>query len=159
MKVFYLTRQFYNNVVALNLAEILHKDVRPYAMVIIKIKDQQFAIPFRHNIARHRHSHFYPTIEVLNVVTGQMEQAGLDYTKAVIIQSTDIDYKRIPRIDTAEFNSLKGKDTVIANQVKNFVEEYCHAVARQLSNQSLPRDYFLLQTSSLQYFHDKLGLL
>jgi protein AbiQ len=155
LKIFHLSRQFYNAVEAKSWTEVLQKMDRPYAMVVVKVKNNQFAIPFRHNINRREHSHFFPTIE-LRDENGIIRQCGLDFTKAMIIQSSDI-WKQAT-IDTREFNAIKGKDRVIAHQFSLFVDEYLNAVARRLTDQNFPRDHFLLETSTLQYYHSELDL-
>lgn len=134
---------------------MLLKDYRPYAMVIVKIKNNQFAIPFRHNINRHEHSYFYPTIEAPDK-DGILRQGGLDYTKAIIIKSEDI-WKHAT-IDTKEFNLIKSKDKVIAHQFELFINEYLNIIVRKSNNTNHPRDYFILKTSTLQYYHLELGI-
>jgi hypothetical protein len=155
LKIIYLTRDFYTKVKVNNWTEILHKDDRPYAIVIVKIDGKQFAIPLRHNISRNEHSHYFPTIEAPNE-QGELQQCGLDYTKAVIIQSNEI-WKNA-QINSNEFKALKGKDLVISNQFKLFVKEYIEIVKRKYENKNYPRDYFILKTCTLQYYHSDLGI-
>jgi len=147
LKLFYLKKSFY--IQSASLVEIEQKNDRPYAMVVVKIQGHQFAIPFRSDI---RHNHCYPTI----IVAG--EQRGLDYSKALIIQSSDIDYTKNPKIEQAEFNLLKGKEKVVATQFQNYITLYREAIERKINEKSVMSDSPLLSFSTLQNYHSHLSI-
>ena len=70
MQLKILSEKFYDEYK--NFNEILKKENRPYACLTIELDGLLFAIPFRHHI---RHPYAFHTLG----------EAGLDYTKAVII--------------------------------------------------------------------------
>lgn len=115
----------------INHKEILsNKAGRPYLSLIIEYNEKIFAIPFRTNNEKDK-------------------LPGIDFTKAVIIQESDIE--RHCAIDKNEWIELnKNLDTI----TKNFIE-FIQKFKRSLKNSSfekLPEFKF----SSLQYFIDDL---
>ncbi|WP_295683143.1 hypothetical protein [uncultured Fibrobacter sp.] len=115
----------------INHKEILsNKAGRPYLSLIIEYNEKIFAIPFRTNNEKDK-------------------LPGIDFTKAVIIQESDIE--RHCAIDKNEWIELnKNLDTI----TKNFIE-FIQKFKRSLKNSSfekLPEFKF----SSLQYFINDL---
>lgn len=115
----------------INHKEILsNKAGRPYLSLIIEYNEKIFAIPFRTNNEKDK-------------------LPGIDFTKAVIIQESDIE--RHCAIDKNEWIELnKNLDTI----TKNFIE-FIQKFKRSLKNSSfekLPEFKF----SSLQYFTNDL---
>ena len=101
----YLSADFYNKYNSSGYPEIENKDNRPYMVVLIKIKNNTFAVPFRTNVPHSNCYKFKKSTRPTNTVT------GLDYTKALVITRDDyIDTTRYPEIDHKEFNYIKFKD-------------------------------------------------
>ena len=137
MNIVYLSAGFYNKYSGCK--EILHKQDRPYGCVTVNIDGLTFAVPFRHHIP---HNHAFKTIG----------NAGLDYTKAVIIDPTlDIGPGQ-PQIHQAEFNIIKGKDIVIRNKLLKYIKVY--KTAKQHSDNPYYKQ--IITCSALQYFEQYL---
>ena len=143
----YLSNEFYNDYPACDFPEIEHKVARPYMVLLIKIENNTYAIPFRTNI-RHRYCYkFKHSNRESQSVT------GLDYTKAVIVN----DSKYIggkANIDNKEFVELNNKYYFIISQFKKYVIGYTEYTTGKL-NKYEQRKY---RFSTLKYFHKELGL-
>jgi len=143
MEFVFLSKDFYNDYVG--CIEIEKKDNRPYVMVIATIDNVDFAIPLRSNI-NHKHV----------VWTDKLKKCGLDLSKAVIIKdrSKYVDYTRKPYIRPNEFKVLKGKDYFIKQKLEKYIRDYKKA----LEKQDILINRLLCQFSTLQYFHNELGI-
>jgi protein AbiQ len=81
-----LTLDFYNN--NDHLKEIEKKVDRPYSVFVVDINNLTFAIPLRSSI---RHDYFFPSSNITNAkkrenISNGMGNAGLDFSKAVIVE-------------------------------------------------------------------------
>ena len=137
MKLTRLTHEFYNTYK--DCKEILKKKDRPYACLTIEVDGLLYAIPFRHHIA---HKYAFKTIG----------EAGLDYTKAVVITSIDYLETGEARIETAEFNIIKRNEAKIRYDFKKYVNQY----RRAMKHRDNPRSHNILAYSALQYFEEYL---
>lgn len=137
MKIKILSKKFYDTYSA--CSEILKKETRPYACLTIEIDSMLFAIPFRHHI---KHAYSFHTIG----------EAGLDYTKAVIISDDDYLTDEHPTIESKEFAIIKKNEQKIKYGLKKYVNQY----KRAMKHRDNPRSKNILQYSSLQYFEDYL---
>lgn len=137
MKIKILSKKFYDTYS--NCSEILKKEMRPYACLTIEIDGMLFAIPFRHHI---KHIYSFHTIG----------EAGLDYTKAVIISDDDYLTDEQPKIESKEFAIIKKNEQKIKYGLKKYVNQY----RRAMKHRDNPRSKNILQYSSLQYFEDYL---
>ena len=137
MKIITLAEEFYNS--HTNCSEILQKKDRPYACLEVDIDGVRFAIPFRHHI---HHTYAYMTID----------DAGLDFTKSVIIDEEEYKLSALAIIDSAEFAIVKRDEQKIKYEFRKFLNQYRKALKRQ----DVPRNARLVQYSALQYFDDKL---
>lgn len=133
MKLILLSQQFYSD--HADHKEIMHKPERPYACLAVRINGYWFAIPFRHNI---NHKYCYHTLG----------NAGLDYSKAVVLERKEYISSKTARIEQKEFNLLKGKDSIIQTGMVNYIKVYKKALA----NKSNPHYANILANSTLQYF-------
>lgn len=121
--------------------EILTKPTRPYVCLSVEIDGVHFAIPFRHHIL---HKWAFTTYG----------NAGLDYTKAVVISDKRFIGAGTPTIEQAEFEALKGRDALISNGMRKYLAAYRKAVKYQNN-----RHYdFIRSCSALQYFHKELRI-
>ena len=133
MRLIYLTDDFFDRYA--DCKEILQKRDRPYACLKIEIDGHTFAIPFRHHIA---HKYAYFTIG----------EAGLDYSKAVIIEDERYIAAGEAVIDSAEMKTIKGRESVIANGMRRYYKVYLNAAAHKDN----PHYGNILRWSALQYF-------
>lgn len=115
--------------------EILKKKDRPYYCVAIRVEGHLFAIPLRHHI---RHAYAFFTVE----------DAGLDYTKAIPIDDPAFISADTPTIDSHEWNILRGNEDTIFNGFRRYIRQY----KRALANKDNPRSSRLMKYSALQYF-------
>ena len=137
MKIITLSEEFYN--AHMNCNEILQKKDRPYACLEVTVEGIRFAIPFRHHI---HHTYSYLTIG----------DAGLDFSKSVIIDEEEYDASSLAIIDSAEFAIIKRDEQKIKYEFRKFLNQYRKALRRQ----DVPRNARLVQYSALQYFEDRL---
>lgn len=137
MKIKILSKKFYDTYS--DCSEILKKETRPYACLTIELDGLLFAIPFRHHI---RHSYSFHTLG----------EAGLDYTKAVIISDNEYLTDEHPSIESKEFSIIKKNEQKIKYGLKKYVNQY----KRAMKHRDNPRSKNILKYSSLQYFEDYL---
>ena len=81
-----------------------------------------------------------------------MGDAGLDFSKSVIIDEEEYDASSLAIIDSAEFAIIKRDEQKIKYEFRKFLNQYRKALRRQ----DVPRNARLVQYSSLQYFEDRL---
>ena len=128
-----------------NCPEIECKRDRPYVRVCVRINGVLFAVPFRSHI-----NHKYV------LWTDEENHCGLDFSKAVVIASEKfIDRSREPHIRPNEFDSLRGKEQLIAQRMRQYIRAYKKARVRM----DVPRNRIVCQYSTLQYFESYLGRL
>ena len=137
MKIITLSEEFYKE--HANCHEILQKKDRPYACMEITVGTTRFAIPFRHHIS---HSYSYHTIG----------DAGLDFSKSVIINEQEYDDSTLAIVDNDEFAIVKRDENKIKYKFRQYLNQYKKALKRQ----DVPRNARLVQYSALQYFEDLL---
>ena len=143
----YLSDEFYKQYPSVEFPEIEHKTSRPYMVLLIKIDNNTYAIPFRTNI---RHKYCY---KFKNSNRDSQSVTGLDYTKAVIVNDANFIGNKA-NIDNKEFVELNSKYYFIISQFKKYVRGYGDYVNGKL-NQYEQRKY---QFSTLKYFHNELNL-
>ena len=133
MRMIYLTKEFYE--IYGNLPEMMAKEDRPYACLGIQIDNKTFAIPIRHNI---KHRYCFHTIN----------DSGLDYSKAVVIEDSSYISNTQPFIDTQEWKLIKAGQQTIYNGFKKYLSLYKHAC----KHPNIERNRMILQYSTLQHF-------
>ena len=140
MKYIFLTKQFYEDFA--NCTEIEQKIFRPYAHLKITIDGVDFAVPLRSHI-NHPHVHW----------TDKNNCCGLDFSKTVVITTSDyINTTETPYLRPNEFRALKGKDFIIKEKLKKYIEKYKTAKA----DLTIPRNKTLYTYSTLKYFEEYL---
>lgn len=137
MQLKILSEKFYNTYS--HCDEILKKENRPYACLTIELNGLLFAVPFRHHI---KHPHSFHTIG----------DAGLDYTKAVIITDPLFLSDDKPTIDSYEFAVIKKNEQKIHYGLTKYVNQY----KRAMKHRDNPRSKNILKYSSLKYFEEYL---
>lgn len=133
----FLTKEFYNDYKS--CSEIEKKDARPYIRIEVEIDGVLFGIPLRSNI---NHPHV--------LWTDKEHHCGVDFSKAVVITDPKryINTADKPYIRPNEFQSLRGKEHLVKEKMKKYIQKYKDAKARP----DLPRNRTLLKCSTLQYF-------
>lgn len=139
MKLIHLSAAFYAQYPHDQYPEILEKQNRPYACVLIEVESRTFAVPFRSNV---QHEHSFKT----------SNGGGLDYTKAIPLIDPSFaavdDVNRPVRIRQKDFDSLKGKEHIIRNGLIRYLKLYRKA-RLHAENKNYAK---ILKFSTLQYF-------
>lgn len=144
----YLSAEFYNEYNSDDYPEIENKNNRPYMVVLIKIGNNTFAVPFRTNVSHSNCYKFKKSTRPTNTVT------GLDYTKAVIVNDSKY-IGAVARINDMEYTELSDNSAFIIKQFKKFVADY-------ITYANGKRNYYAekkFKYTTLKYFHDELGIL
>ena len=137
MKLKILSEKFYDTYS--NCQEMLKKKNRPYACLTIELNGLLFAVPFRHHI---RHPYAFHTID----------EAGLDFTKAVIITDPLFLSDDKPTIESKEFTVIKRNEQKIRYEFSKYINQYMRA----MKHRDNPRSENILKYSTLKYFEDYL---
>ena len=108
LKFIFLSEEFYSNYKGCK--EIEQKTDRPYIMVCVQIGGVLFAVPMRSHI-KHKYA----------LWTDKENHCGVDFSKAVVIlKESYIEQGIVPHIRQAEFDSLRGKDMLIVQRMKQY---------------------------------------
>lgn len=129
MKLKILSKEFYD--IYADCKEILKKTERPYACFTLEVDGILFAIPFRHHI-HHRFS-FHT-----------LGEAGLDYTKTVVISENRFLTDDRPTIESKEFAIIKRNEQKIRYGFKQYLNQY----RRAMKHRDNPRSANILRYSS-----------
>ncbi len=141
----HLSEKFYIDYDSENHPEIEHKQARPYLVLLIRLDDNTFAIPFRTNI-RHKYCYkFKNSSRPTDAVT------GLDFTKAVIVNNSKY-IGSSTTIDNKEFIELSNKYHFIIDKFKKYVDGYID----YLNGNSSEYNDKKYRYTTLKYFHDEL---
>lgn len=143
----YLSPNFYSDYNSTDYPEIENKANRPYMVMLIKIENNTFAVPFRTNVPHNNCYKFKTSTRPTNSVT------GLDYTKAVIVNN--IKYIGLPAtINDKEYIELNSNYGFIINQFKKFVSDYIKFVHSEKGYYAEKK----FKYTTLKYFHKELGI-
>ena len=143
----YLSEDFYEKYNNVDYPEIEDKDRRPYIVILVKIGNNTFAIPFRTNVTHKNCYRFKNSTRPTNSVT------GLDYTKAVILND-DKYIGSAARINDMEYVELNRNYPFIIKKFKKFVDDYILYVNGKRNYYSMKK----FKYTTLKYFHDELGV-
>ena len=133
------------------LEESLRKSTRPYIEgTLCSIDDNTVFVPFRTRI----NSHFmekHP--DAIVSLTKPPERAGLDISKMIILtpEMIQCEFKR-KLINDQQYQTLLEKQDELWDKVEKYVKEYKREVR---AGERLRPEY---RYTSLQYFHEELGL-
>jgi protein AbiQ len=151
MRLYFLTNDYNDNVLP-HLAEAERKKYRPYAVVTVELNGLLFAIPLRSNIY-----HIYRLKTGVNAMTGR--DTGLDFSKALVVDNSDIDHSTTPQIDNKEQRNLLGKEHFLLTKFTKYLNEYIEVINKQNLGLELSyKEQNLVKFSTLKNFHEKLGL-
>ncbi len=143
----YLSDEFYAKYNHTDYPEIENKDNRPYMVILIKIENNTFAVPFRTNVPHNNCYKFKNSTRPTNSVT------GIDYTKAVIVNES----KYIgddARINDKEYIELNDNYLFIIKKFRKFVTDYIEFANGKKAYYASKKFKF----TTLKYFHKELGI-
>ena len=143
----YLSQLFYEVYNSAEYPEIEHKETRPYMVLLVRIEDNTFAIPFRTNISHNNCYKFKHSTRPTEAVT------GLDYTKAVIIND-ELYIGESARINDKEYIELNDNYKFIVKQFSKFLADYIAFANGKNNYYNLMKFRF----TTLKYFHKELGI-
>lgn len=140
VKLVFLSAQFFAD--HTHCKEILKKQKRPYASVIVRLNNILFCVPMRSHIT-HQHALF----------TDKKNLCGLDFSKSVVItdEAKYIDSSSVPVIRPNEFKVLK---TVSSYEIERRLLVYIHEYKKAKTNPGDLHNKLLLESSTLQYFEE-----
>ena len=146
-----LAKAFYTQYPHSRFPDILHKDDRPYNVLLIETHaDYYICIPFRSNI-NHEFAFMFQHSQ-----RSRLSHSGLDYTKICIITNGSLIDDGVATVDQDEFNEARENIQTIAVEAERYIYDYvqhCKGVA-VLSKRSFRKRYWY---TSLKYFHKELG--
>lgn len=143
----FLTRDFYLQYDSVNYPEIEHKEERPYAVLLVNVCGNKFAIPFRTNI---RHKNAY---KFRNSGRTTDSETGLDFTKAVIVNNGNF-IGGSATIDRKEYVELSKNAVKIIKKFTTYVNNYIK-YRKGIGAEYRRLDY---QFTTLKYFERELNI-
>lgn len=143
----YLSEEFYKKYNPVDYPEIEKKKERPYMVMLIKIENNTFALPFRTNV---KHAACY---RFKNSSRNTQSSTGLDYSKAVVIGDSKY-LGNAATIDNKEYVELNNKYYFIMQQFKSYLGGYKKFINGELNKYEAKKYQF----STLKYFHNELGI-
>ena len=133
MKIIKLSKLFYETYK--DCPEIMKKPDRPYYCLEVVVSGITYAIPFRHHI---KHQYSFLTIG----------NAGIDYTKAVVLSDDSMVSSEPARIETKEWRIINcNEDKIFAGFSK-----YLRLYKKAQKHSNVPKYSKIIQYSTLQYF-------
>ncbi len=143
----YLSEKFYDKYNEAEYPEILHKDKRPYMILLIKIENNTFGLPLRTNIAHSSCYKFEYTSRPTDSIT------GIDFSKAVVI--TDEEYiGGEAEMDNKEYVELNDRINFIISKFRTYIRGY-YLYAAGKADQYQAKRY---KYTTLKYFNKELGI-
>ncbi len=146
-----LSNKFYEDYPITQYPELLQKAERPYACLMINMRDYYICIPYRTHID---HSNSY---RFKYSVRAKSNKSGLDFSKIAIVSNRDYIDKTPALIDKDEFNeTMINLDRIVLNSLK-YVDAYIGHInhTKPIHEKEFLRKYMY---STLPYFHDILGI-
>lgn len=147
-----LTPVFYQKYLNQSHKEILQKNTRAYNCLLFQTHYDYFiAVPYRSEIVHKYAFHFKKSKR------SKQHKSGLDYTKIVILDSTEYLDTKDAIIDQDEYNETMLNLERIKEEALVFVEDYINHVngTCKLHEVEFERRY---KYSTLKYFHKEMGL-
>ena len=127
--------------------EIENKETRPYLVILFRIDNLNFALPFRTNIT-HKYGYRFK-----NSSRPKDSVSGIDFTKAVVIDE-DKYIAEQTTIDNKEYIELDKNYYYIISKF----EEYLHGYLEYINNPSSDAVSKKYKYTSLKYFHKQLHI-
>ena len=136
-----LSKNFYDRYPEKEYPEILNKNNRPYLVLLVKINENYYGIPFRSNI-----NHKYCFV----IENNRGLKEGLDYTKSVVINSGDIAGEAYLRPHTLP--QIEKFFHIIKRDFNAFLDKYSKISKKSVLTK---REKMILNNSTLKYFKDQ----
>lgn len=151
VEILRLSNCFYVDYPKNQYPELLQKIERPYACLMIELRNYHICIPYRTHID-HTNSYRFKLS-----VRSKSNKSGLDFSKmAIVIDPQYID-KKPALIDKDEFNeTMINIDKIVSSALK-YVDTYIDHVSdrNRIHEKEFLRKY---KYSTLPYFHRELGI-
>lgn len=151
VEILRLSNEFYSTYPQAQYPELLQKIERPYACLLIDLRDYYICIPYRTHID---HSNSY---RFRHSVRAKHNKSGLDYSKIAIIKNTVYIDKTPALINKAEFNETMINLEKIVSSAIVYIDTYVKHIsgAERIHEKEFLRKY---KYSTLSYFHEELGI-
>ena len=143
----YLSKIFYEKYNQVQYPEIEHKAQRPYIVLLIKIENNTFGLPFRTNIKHNSCYKFKYSSRPTDSIT------GIDFSKAVVINDKTY-IGDSAEIDNKEYVELNDRIAFIISKFKTYVKGYYTYVSGKASEYQANKYKY----TTLRYFHNELGI-
>ena len=147
-EIYNLSQQFYAAYPHAQYPEIVYKQDRPYACLLIEYMDDVFiCIPYRTNVTHQNAYHFK------NSLRSQQYSSGLDYSKIVLIKDPQyLDTAKKAVVDQDEYKETMQNLARITKEVKKYIEDYKNDMngVKKLHPKEWQRRY---SKSTLPYFN------
>lgn len=147
-KIGHLSQKFYQDYDPDTYHEIEKKQDRPYLVMLLKIDDNTFAIPFRTNV---NHTACYKFKNSDKKEKGH--SPGLDYSKAVIVNNPEYIGPNA-YINDKEYLELSEHFYFIRKQFTSYVDGYKKYITDG-ADKYIAQKY---KYTTLQYYHNELGI-
>jgi hypothetical protein len=148
-----LSSQFLQDYPPALYPELLHKQERPYACLLIDAQDGYLiCVPFRSAI-NHQNAFLFTGTQ-----RSKRTRSGLDYSKIVLIQKRSyLDSTASAIVDRDEYREMMKNLSTIVQEASDYVYAYIRHMrgTALLHPRAFARKY---QFSTLPYFHDILGI-
>ncbi len=143
-----LSTQFFLDFPKKLYPEIEEKENRPYIILVCTINGIKFGLPLRTNI---KHNYCY---KFKRTTRNTKSSTGIDFSKAVVLNNSN-HIGNTTTIDSKEYIELDKNIVFIISKFKQYVNSY---IDYKKSNQYDKNKDFKYKYSTLQYFHNELGL-
>jgi hypothetical protein len=151
--VYLLSSKFISAYPACSYPELMHKQGRPYACLLIDTHDGYFiCVPFRSSIS-HKNAFMF-----VGTKRSKHSKSGLDYSKAVLVSNLDyLDSTTKAIVDPDEYTEMMKNLPVIVKEVIDYVDTYINHIngSAPIHPREFARKY---QFSTLPYFHNIMGI-
>ena len=141
-----LSKLFFEDYPSERYPELLCKENRPYMVLLVKINDLVFALPFRSNI-KHSYSYIFK-----NSSRNNQSHSGIDFNKAVLITNLGYIGEKCS-IDSKEFLELEKKFFFVISKFKR----YLNGFYKVLFNKTSPSFQRRYRYSTLNYFKKEMS--
>lgn len=151
VEILRLSNSFYADYSAVQYPELLKKAERPYACLMINIRDYYICIPYRTHIDHSNAYHFRYSARSKN------NKSGLDFSKIAIVNNCEYIDKTPALIDKDEYNETMINIDKIVSDSQKYIDCYIAHISKTkpIHEKEFLRKY---KYSTLPYFHDILGL-
>ena len=152
-QVLHLSKKFYTDYPNPPYRELVIKEARPYNCLLIQSSYDYFiCIPYRSHI-NHKYTYRFKHSE-----RSRKNKSGLDYTKIVIIKNLDYIGENDAVIDSDEYKETRENILYIKNDAQEYINNYIEyklGNSEKYNEKAFNRIYGY---STLQYFHNELGI-